>query len=67
MVTPLQKKPEIRISNPETNSNVQIFKLSVLEICISKIRACFEFRLPARSRFGEGRDFVLRICYSIVS
>jgi len=21
----------------------------------------FEFRLPARSRFGEGRDFVLRI------
>jgi len=38
-------------------------KLYVLEICISEIRACFEFRLPARSPAmrGEGRDFVLRI------
>jgi hypothetical protein len=33
----------------------------ILFICILNIRACFEFRLPARSRFGEGRDFVLRI------
>jgi hypothetical protein len=31
------------------------------ELHISVIRICFEFRLPARSRFGEGRDFVLRI------
>jgi len=23
---------------------------------------CLGFRLPARSRSGEGRDFVLRIC-----
>jgi hypothetical protein len=30
-------------------------------ICILNILACFEIRLPARSRFGEGRDFELRI------
>jgi hypothetical protein len=35
----------------------------ILFICILNIRACFEFRLPARSPAmrGEGRDFVLRI------
>jgi hypothetical protein len=54
------------MSNPETNLNTQNSKLSVLEICISKIRTCSEFHLPARSRFGEGRDFVLRIYYLIL-
>jgi len=34
------------------------FRLAIL---ILVIRICFAFRLPARSRFGGGRDFVLRI------
>jgi hypothetical protein len=33
------------MSNPETNSDTQNSKLSVLKICISKIRACSEFRI----------------------
>jgi len=35
------------------------------EFCISVIRDCFEIRLPARSPFGEGRDFLFRICFPL--
>jgi len=45
--------------------NDQISKTLLSFICLEhfdlSIRICFEIRLPARSRFGEGRDFVLRI------
>ena len=45
------------------------FSKQILFFCFEfwalKIRICFEFRLPARSRFGEGRDFVLRISSSL--
>jgi len=58
-------KSEIQISKFETNPKFKFQKSkqfsSVWIIRILNIRACFEFRLPARSRFGEGRDFVLRI------
>jgi hypothetical protein len=39
-------KSEIRISKSETNSKFKLskFKTPVWNICILKIRACFEFR-----------------------
>jgi hypothetical protein len=50
----------------EINPNFKIQKMSIrfghfdLESRLGG--TCLGFRLPARSRSGEGRDFVLRIC-----
>jgi len=48
-----QANPKFKFPN---NQDIKSFNF-----CALVIRICFGFRLPARSRFGEGRDFVLRV------
>jgi len=57
------QKFEIRISKSERNSKFEFSKFQKLRFELGDwvIRICFKFGLPARSRFGEGRDLVLRI------
>jgi hypothetical protein len=62
----VNKKFEIRISKFEINPNFKIQKMSIrfghFDLESRLDGTCLGFRLPARSRSGEGRDFVLRIC-----
>jgi hypothetical protein len=48
------------------NPNFKIQKMSIrfghFDLESRLDGTCLGFRLPARSRSGEGRDFVLRIC-----